>query len=77
VAHPHSFDSPELAKEIEAALEAYAVLADHLHKIQELTEIPGLHTDINSNDETPGVLERIQAMYDEDTSSLEAFMSFD
>ncbi len=77
MAHPHSYDSPQLPKEIEAAAAAYAVLVEHLHKIQELTGIPGLHTNINSDDETPGVLERIQAMHDENSISLETFKGFD
>lgn len=77
MAHPHHYDSPELTKEVLAAAGAYAVLAEHLHKIQELTGIPGLHTDINSDDESPGVLERIQAMHDENSISLEAFKDFD
>lgn len=77
MAHPHLYDSPELTKEIVAAAGVYAVLTVHLHKIQELTGIPGLHTDINSDDETPGVLERIQAIHGEDSISLEAFKDFD
>ena len=77
MAHQHSYDSPELPKEIADAVRAYEVLAKILHKIQELTGIPGLHTNINSDDETPGVLERIQDMYDENSISLEAFKSFD
>jgi hypothetical protein len=77
LAHPYSYDSPELPKEIEAAVGVYEVLAKHLHKIQELTGIPGLHTDINSDDDTPGVLERIQAMSDDGSIILEAFKDFD
>ncbi len=77
MAHPHSYNSAELPKEIAAAAAAYAVLVEHLHRIQELTGIPGLHTNINSDDDTPGVLERIQAMHDENSISLEAFKGFD
>lgn len=77
MAYPHKYDSPELQNAITDAVKAYEVVAQHLHKIQELTGIPGLHAEVDSDDDTPGVLERIQAMHDEGSDSLEAFRTFD
>ena len=74
---PHRYDAPDLPSLIEEAFTHYEELSQLLHKIQQRTGIPGLHTNSNSDDSTPGVLERIQAMYDNGEQSLAAFMAMD
>ena len=58
-------------------MKVYDTLTLLLHRIQESTRIPGLHTDINSDDETLGVLERTQARRENGEHSLTAFVAFD
>ncbi len=70
----HIYDSPELPKELENAVSAYAVLSEHLDRIQQLTGIPALDS---PGQKIPGVLERIQAKHDEGETSLEGFRLFD
>jgi hypothetical protein len=74
---PHCYDAPDLESTIKETVKVYDGLTKLLHKIQEATKIPGLHTDINSDDDSLGVLERIQAMQENDEHSLAAFIAFD
>jgi hypothetical protein len=74
---PHVYDAPDLETSIEEAVKVYDTLTLLLHRIQESTGIPGLHTDINSDDDTLGVLERTQAMHEHGKQSLAAFIAFD
>jgi hypothetical protein len=74
---PHRYDAPYLEASVKKAYQLYSELSAILHDIQEATSIPGLHTDINSNDETEGVLQRIQVMHEEGDDSLESFKRFD
>jgi hypothetical protein len=73
----HDYSDPDLNTLIAEACAQWRELINTLHSIQEATGIPGLHTNINSDDPTPGVLERIQDMYDSDQDSLAAFKEFD
>lgn len=80
----HRYDAPELPALLLRALSQYKVLTDTLHAIQVATKIPGLHTNINSEDDTPGVLERIQDMHDcadsddwDNLTPVEIFETFD
>jgi hypothetical protein len=74
----HNYDNEKLPALIERAMGRYDMLVEALQEIQTLTGIPGLHTDINSDDPSPGGLERIQSMYDDQADySLEVFKSFD
>jgi hypothetical protein len=80
----HRYDAPELPALIAEAMSTYGRLANILHEIQAATRIPGLHTNINSEDDTPGVLERIQYMHDAEESDdwknlglLDIFKTFD
>ena len=54
----------ERAPAIDAAQKTYETLSEQLFAIQKFTGIPGNHTDINSDDDTPGVLERLKSMHD-------------
>jgi hypothetical protein len=75
----HKYDNPELPALLVKALAARKVLNNILFEIQEMTGIPGLCTDINSDDETPGVNERLEYMeeLDPEDRNLEMFISYD
>jgi hypothetical protein len=73
----HNYKHPDLPARLAEAVELWEKLTLKLHDIQIMTGIPGLHTNINSDDDTPGVLERIQLMQDADENTLEAFRTFD
>jgi hypothetical protein len=60
----HDYSDPALPDLVYAASKAYDALACLLGAIQDRTGIPALHTNINSNDGSPGVLERLQALHD-------------
>jgi hypothetical protein len=76
---PHKYDSPELPGLLKKALAIEMERNNVLHAIQEATGIPGLHTDINSNDDTPGVAERLESMFEAEESErdVKLFASFD
>lgn len=73
----HDYSDPQLATLLAKALAQYEALVDTLREIQTATGIPGFHTDIDSEDWSEGVLQRIQAMHDEGETSLECFKEFD
>lgn len=80
---PHRYDEPRLPDWLTEAYTVLGKLNNLLYQIQEATGIPGMHADCNSDDQTAGVLERLQDMWDaslEDDSAetlLAAFRAFD
>ena len=77
------FDSAEsLPSLITRAADEWQKLSVTLCAIQDITGIPGLRTDINTDDSTPGVLERIQYMVEgpvpfSPEKALDIFKEFD
>jgi hypothetical protein len=74
----HDYTSPRLPKLLADAQAKYQELSLVLLDIQEVTGIPGLHTDLMSDDYTEGVLERLQALHDDGVeATVETFKEFD
>jgi hypothetical protein len=79
MAHNHKYDDPQLPALINKGLVIYQQLADVLYEIQQKTGIPGFRTNINSDDDTPGIEERFEYMQESDLADrdLKLFISFD
>jgi hypothetical protein len=73
----HNFNDPRLPALISETIELWDKLTGKLAEIQQITGIPAFHTDVNSDDDSPGVLERIQFMQESQETSLDAFKAYD